>query len=52
MRKILNTFFSGKGDDMIKMADIDEAMSSCDLEVLNPGGVEKTDEMARKCKAD
>ncbi len=29
---------------MIKMADIDE--------VMYPGGVEKTDEMARKCKAD
>jgi len=33
-----------------KMADIDELMYSCGLEVLHPGGVEKTGEMARMCK--
>jgi SAM-dependent methyltransferase len=35
---------------MGKMADIDEVMYSCGLEVLHPGGIEKTDEMARMCK--
>jgi len=32
------------------MADIDEMMYSCGLEILHPGGLEKTDEMARACK--
>lgn len=32
------------------MADIDEMMYSCGLEILHPGGIEKTDEMARMCK--
>lgn len=31
------------------MADIDEMMYSCGLEILHPGGIEKTDEMAREC---
>ena len=31
------------------MADVDEFMYSCGLEVLHPGGLEKTDEMARAC---
>jgi SAM-dependent methyltransferase len=35
---------------MGKMADIDEMMYSCGLEILHPGGIEKTDEMARMCK--
>jgi ubiquinone/menaquinone biosynthesis C-methylase UbiE len=35
---------------MGKMADIDEVMYSCGLEVLHPGGIEKTDEMAKMCK--
>ncbi|MFQ6076142.1 MAG: hypothetical protein ACE5Z5_08420 [Candidatus Bathyarchaeia archaeon] len=34
---------------MGRMADIDEFMYSCGLEVLHPGGLEKTDEMARMC---
>ena len=34
---------------MGKMADIDEIMYSCGLEILHPGGIEKTDEMARIC---
>lgn len=34
---------------MGKMADIDELMYSCGFEVLHPGGIEKTDEMARMC---
>lgn len=33
-----------------KMADIDEMMYSCGLKILHPGGIEKTDEMARACK--
>ena len=32
---------------MGKMADIDEMMYSCGLEILHPGG---TDEMVRMCK--
>ena len=35
---------------MIKMADIDEVMYSCGLEILHPGGIEKTDEMASLCE--
>ena len=35
---------------MGKMADIDEVMYSCGLEILHPGGIEKTDEMARMCE--
>ena len=35
---------------MGKMADIDELMYSCGLEILHPGGIEKTCEMARLCK--
>ena len=35
---------------MGKMADIDEMMYSCGLEILHPGGIEKTDEMVRMCK--
>ncbi|MGB6679891.1 MAG: class I SAM-dependent methyltransferase [Candidatus Bathyarchaeia archaeon] len=35
---------------MRKMADIDEIMYSCGLEILHPGGIEKTDEMARICE--
>lgn len=35
---------------MGKMADIDEMMYSCGLEILHPGGIERTDEMARMCK--
>ena len=34
---------------MGQMADIDEIMYSCGLEILHPGGIEKTDEMARMC---
>ena len=34
---------------MGRMADIDEMMYSCGLEILHPGGIEKTDEMARTC---
>lgn len=34
---------------MGSMADIDEMMYSCGLEILHPGGIDKTDEMARKC---
>jgi cyclopropane fatty-acyl-phospholipid synthase-like methyltransferase len=37
---------------MGKMADIDELMYSCGLEILHPGGIEKTDEMARACKIE
>jgi ubiquinone/menaquinone biosynthesis C-methylase UbiE len=32
------------------MADIDEMMYSCGVEVLHPGGLEKTFEMARDCR--
>ena len=32
-----------------KMADIDEVMYSCGVEVLHPGGLEITDDMARMC---
>ena len=35
---------------MGQMADIDEMMYSCGLEILHPGGIEKTDEMARMCR--
>jgi ubiquinone/menaquinone biosynthesis C-methylase UbiE len=35
---------------MGKIADIDEFMYSCGLEILHPGGIEKTDEMARECE--
>ena len=35
---------------MGNMADIDEMMYSCGLEILHPGGIEKTDEMVRMCK--
>ncbi len=35
---------------MGKMADIDQMMYSCGLEILHPGGIEKTDEMAKMCK--
>ncbi len=35
---------------MGKMADIDEMMYSCGLDILHPGGIEKTDEMARMCR--
>lgn len=38
-----------RGFKMSKMADIDEVMYSCGLEILHPGGLEKTDEMARMC---
>ena len=32
-----------------RVADVDEFLYSCGLEVLHPGGLEKTDEMARMC---
>jgi SAM-dependent methyltransferase len=32
------------------MADIDEMMYACGVEILHPGGLEKTDEMARLCQ--
>lgn len=32
------------------MIDIDELMYSYGLEILHPGGIEKTDKMARTCK--
>jgi len=32
------------------LADIDEIMYSCSLEILHPGGLEKTDEMAKMCQ--
>ena len=35
---------------MGKMADIDEMMYSCGLDIVHPGGIEKTDEMTRMCK--
>ncbi len=35
---------------MGKMADIDEMMYACGLEVLHPGGIEKTDRMAEMCR--
>ena len=31
------------------LAGIDELMYSCGVEILHPGGIEKTDEMARAC---
>jgi len=34
---------------MTKTADIDEMMYKCGLDVLHPGGLQKTDEMARMC---
>ncbi|MFQ6107121.1 MAG: class I SAM-dependent methyltransferase [Thermoplasmata archaeon] len=34
---------------MVRMADIDEMMYRCGMEILHPGGMEKTDEMARRC---
>ena len=34
---------------MSSMADADRIMYECGLEVLHPGGMEKTDEMARAC---
>jgi ubiquinone/menaquinone biosynthesis C-methylase UbiE len=34
---------------MGRMADIDEVMYSCGLEILHPGGIEKTDELATMC---
>ena len=35
---------------MERMTSIDEVMYSCGLDILHPGGIEKTDEMARLCK--
>ncbi len=35
---------------MGRMADIDEMMYSCGLEILHPGGIEKTDHMAKMCR--
>lgn len=35
---------------MAEMSDIDEIMYACGLDVLHPGGIEKTDEMARMCR--
>jgi cyclopropane fatty-acyl-phospholipid synthase-like methyltransferase len=40
-----------RSDTMGILADIDEMMYSCGMEVLHPGGLEKTDEMARMCGA-
>ena len=34
---------------MGKMADIDEMMYSCGIDILHPGGIQKTDEMATMC---
>jgi cyclopropane fatty-acyl-phospholipid synthase-like methyltransferase len=34
---------------MSSIADTDKMMYECGLEVLHPGGIEKTDEMARAC---
>ena len=34
---------------MVKMADVDEFMYSCGPDILHPGGLEKTDEVARAC---
>jgi len=34
---------------VVKMADVDEFMYSCGLDILHPGGLEKTDEMVRAC---
>jgi len=33
-----------------KVADIDEFLYSCGIEILHPGGLEKTDEMVKMCK--
>ncbi len=33
-----------------KIVDIDEFLYSCGLEILHPGGLKKTDEMARMCR--
>jgi len=35
-----------------RLADIDELMYSCGVDILHPGGIEKTDEMARTCKIE
>jgi len=35
---------------MSKISDIDELMYSCGLEILHPGGLEKTDEMVQLCR--
>ena len=37
-------------ESVSNMADIDEMMYSCGLEILHPGGLEKTLEMANDCK--
>ncbi|OHD17826.1 MAG: hypothetical protein A2086_12545 [Spirochaetes bacterium GWD1_27_9] len=34
------------------IASIDKVMYSCGLEILHPGGIEKTDEMAKQCNID
>lgn len=34
---------------MVGIANVDEFLYSCGLEILHPGGLNKTDEMARKC---
>jgi SAM-dependent methyltransferase len=34
---------------MSRAADVDEVMYACGAEVLHPGGLERTDEMARMC---
>ncbi len=39
-----------KKSQLGRIADIDEMMYSCGLEILHPGGIEKTDEMAKLCK--
>ena len=38
--------------EMGKMADIDEMMYSCGLDILHPGGIEKTDEMPDYAKLE
>jgi len=41
--------FARKGAAMAKLADLDEVMYSCGMDILHPGGIAKTDEMARMC---
>lgn len=40
----------GREERMSGTADLDEMMYGCGLEILHPGGLEKTDEMAKMCQ--
>ena len=48
--KLKETYKPTEKVSLISMANIDEMMYSCGVEILHPGGLEKTFEMADDCK--